>query len=98
MIPKIYFIKILLKNTANRCKYVQLLGGAKSDNWKIKHLSISFSDVDVINHFFGSSSLESEDIILKLDNTLVDLFEFIDQKIGLKHWKQRFKIQPNSSV
>ena len=48
------------------------------------YLSISFSSVDAVNHFFGPSSLENEDVILQLDRTLADLFAFIDQTVGLK--------------
>ncbi|MCP4769663.1 MAG: alkaline phosphatase family protein [Gammaproteobacteria bacterium] len=47
------------------------------------YLSISFSGVDAVNHFFGPASLESEDVLLQLDRTLADLFKFIDQRIGL---------------
>ena len=47
------------------------------------YLSISFSAVDAVNHFFGPSSLENEDIILQLDRTLADLFQFIDKRVGL---------------
>lgn len=46
-------------------------------------LGVSFSATDIIGHFFGPSSLESEDNILRLDRTLANLFEFIDEKIGL---------------
>ena len=46
-------------------------------------LGLSFSSTDYIGHFFGPSSLESEDNILRLDRTLANLFEFIDEKIGL---------------
>ena len=46
-------------------------------------LGISFSSTDYIGHFFGPSSLESEDNILRLDRTLANLFAFIDKKIGL---------------
>jgi hypothetical protein len=49
------------------------------------YLSISFSGVDAVNHFFGPSSLENEDIVVRLDRTLADLFEFIDKTIGLDH-------------
>jgi predicted AlkP superfamily pyrophosphatase or phosphodiesterase len=49
------------------------------------YLSISFSSVDVVNHFFGPSSLENEDVVLQLDRTLSDLFNFIDKTVGLKH-------------
>jgi len=46
-------------------------------------LGVSFSATDYIGHFFGPSSLESEDNILRLDRTLANLFSFIDEKIGL---------------
>jgi len=49
------------------------------------YLSISFSAVDVVNHFFGPSSLENEDTVLQLDRTLADLFKYIDKTVGLKH-------------
>jgi predicted AlkP superfamily pyrophosphatase or phosphodiesterase len=48
-------------------------------------LSVSFSGVDAVNHFFGPSSLETEDMILQLDRTLSDFLAFIDEKIGLEH-------------
>lgn len=48
------------------------------------YLSISFSGVDAVNHFFGPSSLENEDTVVQLDRTLADLFNYIDQNIGLK--------------
>ncbi|MBW0159452.1 alkaline phosphatase family protein [Sedimentimonas flavescens] len=47
------------------------------------YLSVSFSATDYIGHFFGPSSLESEDNLLQLDRTLADLFAFIDAEIGL---------------
>lgn len=49
----------------------------------VDYLGISFSGVDAVNHFFGPSSLENEDIILHLDRTLAALFTFIDQSVGL---------------
>jgi arylsulfatase A-like enzyme len=49
------------------------------------YLSISFSSTDYVGHLFGSSSLEMEDNLLRLDRTLAELFEFIDREIGLKH-------------
>jgi len=49
------------------------------------YLSISFSSTDVINHFFGPSSLENEEIIRQLDRTLADLIKFLDKTVGLKH-------------
>jgi predicted AlkP superfamily pyrophosphatase or phosphodiesterase len=47
------------------------------------YLSISFSSTDYVGHFFGPSSLESEDNLLRLDRTLAELFKFVDQKVGL---------------
>ena len=49
----------------------------------IDYLSISFSSVDAVNHFFGPSSLENEDVVLQLDRRLQDLFSFIDENVGL---------------
>jgi predicted AlkP superfamily pyrophosphatase or phosphodiesterase len=49
------------------------------------YLSVSFSGVDVINHFFGPSSLENEEIVRQLDPTLAELIKFIDKNVGLKH-------------
>ena len=48
-------------------------------------LSISFSGVDAVNHFFGPSSLENEDVIIQLDRALADLFAFIDKTVGLNN-------------
>lgn len=48
-------------------------------------LGVSFSATDYIGHFFGPSSLESEDNILRLDRTLANLLAFIDKKIGLEN-------------
>ena len=47
------------------------------------YLSISFSGVDAVNHFFGPSSLENEDVVLQLDRTLAELLRFVDEAVGL---------------
>ncbi len=49
------------------------------------YLSVSFSGVDASNHFFGPSSLESEDTVLRLDRTLAEFLQFIDDRVGLKN-------------
>jgi predicted AlkP superfamily pyrophosphatase or phosphodiesterase len=49
------------------------------------YLSISFSGVDAVNHFFGPSSLENEDMLLQLDRTLADLLAYVDATVGLRH-------------
>lgn len=51
----------------------------------LDYLAISFSGVDAVNHFFGPSSLENEDMVRHLDRTLADLLAFIDKSVGLKH-------------
>ena len=49
------------------------------------YLSVSFSATDYVGHIFGPSSLESEENILRLDRTLADLFNYVDEKVGLEH-------------
>lgn len=46
-------------------------------------LGISFSATDFLGHSFGPNSQEAEDMMLRLDQTLASLFQFIDQKVGL---------------
>ena len=46
-------------------------------------LSVSFSGVDAVNHFFGPSSLENEDVLLQLDRTLAGLLAAVDKQVGL---------------
>src|SRR5690606_26411498 len=48
-------------------------------------LGISFSTNDYIAHAFGPNSLEAEEGVLRLDATLADLFQFVDQTVGLDH-------------
>jgi len=49
------------------------------------YLAISFSSTDYVGHLFGPSSLETEDNILRLDRVLAELFNYVDEKIGLKN-------------
>jgi hypothetical protein len=49
------------------------------------YLSISFSATDLVSHWFGHSSLEGEDTLLRLDRTLENLLAFIDREVGLKN-------------
>jgi len=69
------FVKALVEN--------EKLG--QNDKGVPDYLQISFSSTDYIGHLFGPSSLETEDNILRLDRTLAELFQFIDEKIGLDH-------------
>ena len=47
------------------------------------YLSISLSATDAVNHFFGPSSLENEDVILQLDRLLADFLAFVDRSVGV---------------
>jgi len=49
------------------------------------YLSISFSSTDYVGHVFGPASLESEDNLIRLDRTLANLIEFVDEKVGLEN-------------
>ncbi len=55
----------------------------QNDTGAPDYLQISFSSTDYVGHLFGPSSLETEDNILRLDRTLADLFQFVDEKVGL---------------
>ena len=49
------------------------------------YLAISFSITDYIGHWYSTSSLESEDNLLRLDRTLQSLLEFVDTEVGLRN-------------
>ncbi len=46
-------------------------------------LTISFSANDLVGHMYGPYSHEAQDITLRTDRTLAELFNYLDQKIGL---------------
>lgn len=48
-------------------------------------LAVSFSSTDYVDHIFGLSSIESEDNLFRLDRTIAELLEVIDQKVGLEN-------------
>ncbi|HEX4948043.1 MAG TPA: alkaline phosphatase family protein [Blastocatellia bacterium] len=48
-------------------------------------LTISFSANDLVGHSFGPYSQEVQDITLRTDRTLAELFAYLDQKIGLQN-------------
>jgi predicted AlkP superfamily pyrophosphatase or phosphodiesterase len=45
-------------------------------------LGISYSSVDYVGHEFGPRSREMEDILVRLDGDLGDLFTHLDKKVG----------------
>lgn len=49
------------------------------------YLAVSFSSTDYVGHLFGPSSLEMEDNLLRLDQTIAALLEFVEDRIGLNN-------------
>ncbi len=45
-------------------------------------LAVSFSTPDYVGHAYGPNSIEIEDIYLRLDKELGELFDFLDKKVG----------------
>jgi len=45
-------------------------------------LGVSYSSVDYVGHEFGPRSREIQDILIRLDKDLSDLFAHLDQKVG----------------
>src|SRR6185295_9792817 len=45
-------------------------------------LAISYSSPDIIGHAMGPNSIEVEDVYLRLDRYLEDLFNTLDKKVG----------------
>lgn len=45
-------------------------------------LAVSFSTPDYVGHGYGPNSIEVEDIYLRLDKELGELFRFLDTKVG----------------
>ena len=62
-----------------------VIGESLGDDAITDYLSVSFSGVDAVNHFFGPASLETEDVLRQLDRTLADFLSFIDKRVGLEH-------------
>lgn len=49
------------------------------------YLAVSFSATDYVIHTSGPSSIEAEDNLLRLDRTLADLFDYVDEMVGLEN-------------
>ena len=85
----LYFTRVLVspegdRLTADFSKALVRSEGLGADGVP-DYLSVSFSGVDAVNHFFGPSSLENEDMVLQFDRILADFLDFIDETIGLDH-------------
>jgi predicted AlkP superfamily pyrophosphatase or phosphodiesterase len=55
------------------------------DEWT-DFLSISYSTPDKVGHEFGPNSVEVEDIYIRLDRDLADLFKKLDQSVGAQNY------------
>ena len=85
----IYYSQVLVSPlgdelTADFAKAAVTAEGLGSDSWP-DLLSVSFSAVDAVNHIFGPSSLENEEIVRRLDRTLADFMQFLDAEVGSEH-------------
>ncbi len=49
-------------------------------------LSISFSSPDILGHKVGPDSAEHKAILIALDRTLADFFQYLDAKVGKGNW------------
>jgi predicted AlkP superfamily pyrophosphatase or phosphodiesterase len=56
------------------------LGLGKSKG--VDYLGISYSSTDYVGHAFGPRSWEIQDILVRLDKDLGELFAYLDQKVG----------------
>ena len=51
-------------------------------NGAMDYLGVSYSSVDYVGHTFGPKSWEIQDMLVRLDQDLADLFKHLDQKVG----------------
>lgn len=68
----------ITKDAALACIKAENLG----KNGTTDFISISFSSTDYIGHSYGPRSIETEDVYLRLDLELQDLFNQLDKQIG----------------
>jgi arylsulfatase A-like enzyme len=48
-------------------------------------ITINFSATESLTNFFGPNSQESQDMVMRLDQTVANLLQFLDQRIGLSN-------------
>ncbi|MCY3965213.1 MAG: alkaline phosphatase family protein [Acidobacteria bacterium] len=48
-------------------------------------LAVSFSALDTVGHGYGPNAPETLDVILRLDRTIGELLDFVDERIGLEN-------------
>jgi predicted AlkP superfamily pyrophosphatase or phosphodiesterase len=60
---------------------LQLGNGSATD-----YLGIGYSSTDAVGHTFGPQSWEVQDMLVRLDHDLGELFEHLDQKVGRRNY------------
>ena len=55
-------------------------------NDAVDFLAISFSSTDYVGHQYGTDAIEIEDTYLRLDQNIADLFEYLDQEVGVGNY------------
>lgn len=78
MIPSTPFGNDLLTDLAKAALDGEGMG---KDEWT-DMLTISYSTPDYVGHAMGPNSIEVEDVYLRLDRNLADLFKKLDQDVG----------------
>ena len=53
---------------------------------QLDYLGVSFSTLDTSGHGFGPDSHEVQDVLLRLDRTIGDLLDFLDDRLGKGHY------------
>lgn len=72
------FANDLLTEAAKSCVQNEGIGEDEVTDF----LSVSYSSTDVLGHNVGPNAVELQDMYLRLDRNLADLFGFIDNKVG----------------
>jgi predicted AlkP superfamily pyrophosphatase or phosphodiesterase len=75
------------QNTPAADAWLGRLARAAVDEFKLgrsqlDYLAVSFSTLDTSGHAFGPDSHEVQDVLLRLDRTVGDLLDFLDDRIG----------------
>jgi len=73
------FIEPYLLDFAKKLVVAHELGADES----VDVLALSFASVDTVGHTYGPNSPEVLDTMLRLDRELGELFDFLDERIGL---------------
>jgi predicted AlkP superfamily pyrophosphatase or phosphodiesterase len=71
----------ILKEAVLSCLEDEKLGKSNTQDF----LCVSFSSTDRVGHHFGPNSIEIEDVYLRLDKDLEEIFNYIEKNIGFEN-------------